>query len=254
MTTPVLFLAYNRPRYTEESLTALLATPGIAVTIFDNGSDPPTKAVLAPFASHPKVQRIIWNGRNVGMNPAVNTFLRANRDAEWVAKMDNDTVVTPEWLDSLLADARLHEMDALSAWHWRPEGPAGTFWEWATCMRESADGRILHHDYCGGTAVVLRMAFFRRYGLLYEKYESMLGDLTLMLRHHYTSTNVGFSKNVFARLLDLQHDNGALSGDYPEYDAQVRLYRDAGNAWYTKMGGVPGIAAWIESRGGREKL
>lgn len=251
---PVLFLAFNRPRYTEEALTALLATPGIAVTIFDNGSEQPTKKVLAGFAGHPKVQTIIWNGRNLGMNPAVNTFLRANRDAPWVAKMDNDTVVTPDWLDSLLDAAQANQMDALSAWHWRPEGSAGTFWDWSAPWPRSEDGRIAFHEYCGGTAVVLRMDYFKRHGLLCERIPSMLGDLTLHFRAHYTGRNVGWHLGCFARLLDLKHDNGPVTGDEPEYEAQVAEYRRLGNEFWVKAGGVSGISQWIAETGGREKL
>lgn len=255
MKIPVLFLSWDRLGYTTQAFEALRKTDlPIDIWWWDNGSTDGTQDFARNQHLFGHVADLHLSGRNVGMNAAVNAFLRANRHAPWVAKVDNDTLVEPDWLTRLLDAAQRWEMDALSAWHWRPEGPAGTFADWSKGWPRSPDGRVAYHDYCGGTACLLRMDYFRQHGLLCEQIPSMLGDLTLHFRSHFTGKNVGWHLETFARLLDLQHDNGPVTGDVPAYEAQVSEYRRAGNEWWTRMGGVPGISAWIAANGGRERL
>ena len=73
----------------------------------DNGSRPESRAaLLATFARHSK-RLSIWSGRNLGFVGGVNVALRAilgnfSSDAEYVVLLNNDTEVTPQWLERLI--------------------------------------------------------------------------------------------------------------------------------------------------------
>lgn len=258
MITPILYLSWNRLRFLKRSLPALFATEGKReFTVWDNGSTDGSGQYLKslhdlddPDASF----MFVGNHRNAGMNIPLAAFIKHHSGSKYIGKLDVDTLVEPAWLDILIGHMETHDLWACAAWHWRPKGPAGTFWEWAQgCMRDAGD--VFLHDYTGGTAVVIRTDLFREYGLPYHGYPCGLGDLTLLFRRAaMDGKKIGWSKKTFARLLDLQYDNGPTTDDYPEYDAEIARMRDAGNAWWTEHHGVEGVEAWIQSQGGREYL
>lgn len=262
MKIPTLYLSWNRKRFVERSLPALNSTSCTNILsrhtphiyAWDNGSTDGSNDALKRESDFGWLEEYEPSPANAGMNVPLAAFIKRHADSKYVAKVDCDTIVEPMWLDILIEQMERHDLWACAAWHWRPKGPAGTFWDWAQdCMRDLGD--VFLHDYTGGTAVVIRTDLFREYGLPYHGYPCGLGDLTLLFRRAaMDGKRIGWSKRTFARLLDLQYDNGPTTDDYPEYDAEIAKMRDAGNAWWTEHHGVEGVEAWVESQGGREYL
>lgn len=270
---PVIFLTYNRLKYTEQALSALSKTVyPIEIYIHDNGSTDGTAEWLDTIGRHyPQVKKVVLNKENIGLNKPINNFLRENKNAEFIAKVDNDTIVEPYWICHLMTVMmEKPEMDAVGAYMQRPPGSAGSFQQWVDSdfMRKvdfypkmhpigSYHTTLAYCAYCGGTGVLIRMRMFKEMGLLWEGYKSMQGDLTCMFRlrsKNGTLDNVAWYSDTTVKLLNIKIDGVELSDDYPEYDKELNAYRDAGNKWYVENGGPAGIQKLIDSQGGRERI
>ena len=101
------------PTFGQESFTircfdTLLAhTAGYRLVWVDNGSTAESRAtVFAHFERHPD-RLAIWPGQNLGFVGGTNLGLRAvlsdaASEAEYVVLLNNDTELTPHWLDRLI--------------------------------------------------------------------------------------------------------------------------------------------------------
>lgn len=90
---------------TRLALESVLASPTdvpYELIVVDNGSQRPTREYLSVLASRNPHVRVIRNEVNAGFAAAVNQGLRSSTGAT-VVLLNNDTVVTPGWLDGLLA-------------------------------------------------------------------------------------------------------------------------------------------------------
>jgi len=268
---PILFLCYNRLEYTKKSLEALMATNyPIEVYIHDNGSTDGTVEYLKIVGDREQannlnwpIAKIVYSEKNIGLNKPFNNFLRIYKDSSFVAKVDNDTIMPPNWLNELFyVMTTKPELDAVSAYLQRPPGSSGTFEEWknSSFMRKVVfddKTELAYCSYCAGSGVLIRMRMFKEMGLLWEGYKSVQGDLTCMFRlrsNHGKLNNIAWYSGITGKLLNIKVDGKELSDDYPEYDKEIQSYRDAGNKWFTEQGGADGIAKLIEQSGGREKL
>ena len=105
----IVIVTYNNLRYTRLTLTSILAKtryPHYEIILVDNGSDGDVTEYLAAVAAeHGERVRVILNGRNLGFAAANNIGIRDALDhgAERIVLLNNDVVVTPGWLTTLLA-------------------------------------------------------------------------------------------------------------------------------------------------------
>jgi hypothetical protein len=205
--------------------------------------------------------------RNVGLAPAVNWFFKKYADAPYVVKVDNDTVLPDNWLADLMEVMEATDvgnLGAVSGTCLRPYGP--TFKDWVKSMptRPFRQERLYFHDYVLGTGVLINMEMIRRRGLLFEHFprspESGPDDPCLISGWTaYTREaalegwRFAFYSKVHVNLLNLKAEH-VLSGDYPEYDAEVQKGRDQGNAWWVSVGGMPGVQKYVREHGGLESL
>ena len=98
---------WNQPELTKRCLESIAAcTPDpIRLILVDNGSDAPTRELLARFRAEGKVPaEILRNDTNLGFIKAVNRGIQAGK-APWVCLLNNDTVVTPGWLTEMITVA-----------------------------------------------------------------------------------------------------------------------------------------------------
>ena len=127
----ILYLAHGRPEFTEASLKALVENTELGVecgvSIYFDGDDYPFvwKFSDPPF---PKIQKI-HEQRLGGPVACLNHFIR-NTSSELIAKIDNDTMVPPGWLDACVDVMRRYPgVDLLGIEPWTPDETL--FWRWS---------------------------------------------------------------------------------------------------------------------------
>jgi glycosyltransferase involved in cell wall biosynthesis len=102
----VVVLCCNAADVSRVCLDSVLAhtRPPFEVVVVDNGSTDATPDLLAEVATRPGPVRVrvIRNAENRGFAAGVNQALAAAAGA-WVVLLNNDVVVTPRWLDRLIA-------------------------------------------------------------------------------------------------------------------------------------------------------
>ena len=255
---PVLFITYNRLRYSVQALDALMKTKHhIKIFIWDNGSTDGTVEWLRTVEQAPNIDKIKYSKTNVGINVAFNEFIKRYRESDFMCKVDNDTIVEPDWIDMLL-DVMLvkEELFACGAFMQRP--PGQTFQHWVdTCMKKESfkeDLYLAYNSYTGGTGVMIRTKIFWEHGLLWNGYPCALGDWTSFQRYYFNGKNVAWYSGTVVKLLNIKEDGVSLTDDHLEYDATLKKVRDDGNKWYTKIGGYEGIQKLIKVQGGRAQL
>lgn len=97
----VVIATRDRVASLDATLRRLRGAGAAEVVVVDNASSDGTGELLA---GTPEV-RVITNSRNLGFAAAVNQGIRVSRGG-WVLILNNDTAVTPGWLDSLLEAAQ----------------------------------------------------------------------------------------------------------------------------------------------------
>jgi GT2 family glycosyltransferase len=112
-TVAVLVLNLNGQRHLSACLPGLEAQvyPNREIVVVDNGSTDDSLSFVRQ--EHPSV-RVLEMGRNAGFCGAYNHAVQTV-DAEWVALLNNDTRVEPDWLSELMAAADRHRASVVAS-------------------------------------------------------------------------------------------------------------------------------------------
>jgi len=102
---------YNQLAYTKECLLSLaITTPqNIEIILVDNASSDGTGDYLSTLSD----VTIISNAENLGCSGAWNQGARA-ASGEWIMILNNDVLLSPDWLEGLLEAAVRHELDIVT--------------------------------------------------------------------------------------------------------------------------------------------
>ena len=163
--------------------------PAVEILIVDNGSEDG-----APEAAARLGARVIRMGSNTGFARAVNRGIQ-ECTTEWLAIINSDVELAPDWLERLLESARLS-----GAWFAtgkilstpNPDRIDGTYDALCRggCAWRVGQGRADGPEFsrprdiwsAPGTAGLFRTELFRQIGLLDERFESYLEDVEFGLR------------------------------------------------------------------------
>ncbi len=182
---------WNRRDLLETLLTSLRAQqrPFDAIIVADNGSTDGSSE-LADRAG----ARVLRLGRNLGFAAAVNRGIEASR-ADWVAILNNDVTLAPDWLMTLLAHAELQSAWFATGKLLRTHDPStldGAFDEISrgACAYRAGAGKPdspLWNEprpirLAPMTAALFRRQLFNEIGVLDEAFESYLEDVDFGLR------------------------------------------------------------------------
>ena len=220
--TSIVIPVHDRSALTARCLAAVIqrTPPGTyEVIVIDNGSTDRTADVLARAEG----LRVIRNTRNEGFGPACNQGL-AVATGEFVAFLNNDTVVTENWLGPLVAtlegdpsigavgaqllfpDGRLQEAGGVV-------GPDGRAWHYGRGDDpQRPEYRYVREvDYCSAACLLVRRTVLERFGGFDPAYAPAYYedvDLCFRLRAH------GF-RVVYQPRARVVHVEGGTAGPDP---------------------------------------
>ncbi|HML39490.1 MAG TPA: glycosyltransferase [Bellilinea sp.] len=100
----ILIITYNNLAYNQLCLDSILqktAYPNYEIVVVDNASMDETPAFLEGFAREHSEHQVILNRENLGFAAANNQAARAAH-GDYLIFLNNDTVVTPGWINGLL--------------------------------------------------------------------------------------------------------------------------------------------------------
>jgi len=153
---PVLFTTFNRLEFTKKTLPVLLEnTSEGEIIVIDNGS---TDGTVEYLSQRPGNFKYILNEKNTGISGAMNVFFEMTKDAEFVAKVDNDTLVPVNWLSNLAMVLDQAHLDIVQAAHYFH---STIYTDWDDLVRsrpvkQFENGNVVYAKIVGGSGIVLR--------------------------------------------------------------------------------------------------
>jgi GT2 family glycosyltransferase len=242
----VAILNYDGRALLDEVLPSVFAQRGVEfdVVVVDNGSSDGSADHVR--AAWPDV-RVVALERNVGVTAALNRMIRAAGDAEFVALLNNDVELEPDWLARLVATLDAHPHAAAAAGKLLRQGArevidrAGdvVYWSGACFGRgagERDEGQFNRAEEVfavGGAAALYRRAAFDRVGDFDEDLFAYLEDVDWGFRARlagygarYEPTAVGY------------HRGGATLGDINAFS----LYQLRRNAVWLVVKNYPAVS------------
>lgn len=183
-------LSFEGRALLERTLPSIVAQRGVDfdVVVVDNGSTDETAKYLA--REWPRV-RVVGLAVNVGVTAALNACVRAAVGSEYVALVNNDVELEPDWLATLVATLESHPEAAAASgkllrFHERGViDRAGdlVYWSGAAFGRGTGEPDRGQYDAAGevfavgGAAALFRTSAFERVGSFDERFFAYLEDV-----------------------------------------------------------------------------
>lgn len=165
----IVMITYRSAGYLHLSLPRLLDSLGEddRVWLWHNGDDEATLEALRPYTADPRVERFHHSRENVRLREPTN-WLWQESTAEFVSKVDDDCLVSPEWLDTFAAAHRdIPGLGVVGSWrHWPEEFRP----ELAERKIQTFPGghRLMRNPWVQGSAHLLRRQLAAEAGYLRE--------------------------------------------------------------------------------------
>lgn len=205
----ILVLNWNKWRRTLECLASLdkLEYPDFEVLVVDNGSEDASQARIE--AARPGL-KVIQTGANLGYAGGNNVGIRhaIDRGADYIWVLNNDTLVEPETLATLIDAVRsedrigvlgaavmertgegAREVD-MSAYRWQGERIAYVF---CSDSAESPGHRVHPADVVTGTSLLLDAVMLQQIGSFDERFFHYYEDVELCERARRAGWAVGYA-------------------------------------------------------------
>jgi glycosyltransferase involved in cell wall biosynthesis len=164
----IVYFTFNRIAYTRQTLPALIENAQVpfALTIIDNGSTDGTIEYLGEMrAAYPDTIRdIILNVENKGLAGPTNDFWKGS-SAEFVGKVDNDTLVPAGWLRRMLeAHEKSDKLGVIGGYHFNLGYVDQDALE-RRSVRENGVG-LVPDAFIGGCCYLMRRSVQVRHGFM----------------------------------------------------------------------------------------
>jgi len=226
---PILMIVLNRLEYTQKAIEAILKNTlyPFRLFIFNNGSDKQTTEYLESLNDsrieihHSKV--------NLGLASPMNMFFDKFKNSKYVAKVDNDTVVTRDWLSKLKEVMDIYPLFTVQADHYLAMPfkikTNDDFYRHLFSV-DFNNGKIYFYINSGGTGQLIRRAIIDK--PIPENKGSLSGWCSRQ-QEKYKKWPSAFYVGVWIDRLDQIDTNKYREiSDYPEYDLMIKKMRPGG--------------------------
>lgn len=249
MSTTIIILTWNGLSNLQRGLPALWPQlgPDDRLVVVDNGS---TDGSSDWVAAHYPSALILRNPVNLGFAAAVNQGIRAT-DGEWVITLNDDTIVSPGWLDALIAAAQSDPSVGMVACRMRLAGEPARFDSagievdragiaWNRWYGQPIAAHLLSRPEevfgpCGGAAMY-RRAMLDQIGLFDEDFFAYYEDVDLAWR----ARRAGW-RCLYAPDADLLHVHSATGTRV----VGMKRYLLGRNKWWTILKNYPLPHLWM---------
>ncbi|HEX5443905.1 MAG TPA: methyltransferase domain-containing protein [Pirellulales bacterium] len=235
----LLMITYNRLDYTRLALEAILRLdyPRLKIVIWDNASSDGTVDYLRRRLVGNDRVRLIASPHNRGVVAPMNEIWQSDREAELLAKIDNDTLVPDDWLRRLAeCHTRSERFGVLSGFHFRAEGEA-----LADERRvHRFDGvALLRQPYVGGCAVMIRRAVYEAAGPIASRQQQPSGPFMEggWTAYQQRLGELGYINGYPWPLIHVEHMEDTRSAyciRTPEHEAYKHALRGVGLEEFTR--------------------
>lgn len=217
----VVIPVFNQLAFTRQCLESLQRHTTIAarVIVVDNGSTDGTAGCLREF---PQI-KVIRNAENLGCAAAWNQGVKAAL-ADWVVILNNDVLLTPGWLEGLLAAADTG-LDIVSPA--LREGPLNYELEPYAGEFVRATGHITRPDMAHGVCFMVRRQVFDTIGMFDENFRvGQFEDADFFERAREAGFKLGATGRSFIHHFGSVTQNSLRDGDPlgPFYETMNRAY------------------------------
>jgi len=169
----ILYITHNRLGFTRMTLPHLLESGGYGdytVSVVDNASSDGTREWLMSL-THPRLKGVMLNDENLSLREVTNRFWAENADAEFVGKVDNDTIMPVGFIGQ--AVKVIHNpvrLSAVGALHFEPVDVMSVHTSmYAHNLRRLPNGaRILLQRHLGGCCYLMRSSVVSRFGYIQD--------------------------------------------------------------------------------------
>lgn len=178
----VVIVSYFGLPYLKQCLASVFqrtSWPDFRVVVVDNGSDAGTLDYLRIVEAQESRLKVVINGKNLGFAAANNIGLRLLGDCETLVLLNNDTVVTPDWLGKLVryaARTDLGMVGPVTNWTGNEARIEATYdslagmEKFAQVYTAAHEGRMFDISVLAMYCVAFRREVFQRVGELDEGY------------------------------------------------------------------------------------
>jgi len=165
----ILMITHKRAAYTQRALSGLLDScdEAMRVWVWHNGDDRETLQVVEEMRSHPAFYRLHKSDVNAKLTAPTN-WLWSQSDAEFVSKVDDDSLVPAGW-GGVLRSAHAAEprFGCIGCWRFFEEDFIET--KARRKIRRFRGGhRLLMHPWVEGSGYVMKRRCIEEEGLLQE--------------------------------------------------------------------------------------
>ena len=226
---PVLMIVLDRLGYTRKAIEAIFKNTvyPFKLFIFNNGSDAETTAYLESLDDN-RIE-IYHSKANIGLVPPMNMFFDKFKHCKYVAKVDNDTVVSPGWLTKLKSVMDKFPLFTVEANHYlaMPFKIEANDDFYRHLFGTEFEGAMLYfYQNSGGTGQLIRTS------IIDEPVPEAKGSLSGWVRYQverYRKYPSAFYLGTWIDRLDQVDTNKYKAvSDYPQYDNMIRKMRPGG--------------------------
>jgi len=146
----------------------------------------------------------VFRADNLGQTVAMNHFWLKSKD-EFVAKLDNDCLITPGWLEIICQAHRdIERLGAVACWHYRIEDFDYDLAAWK--IQRFGAHRIMRHPWVCGSGFVMKRSVFQEMGPWPEGSRS-IGTTSYFLK----VAKAGYINGWYYPLVLQEHQDDPLS-------------------------------------------